>query len=78
MPPENVPVHVEYIILRNVMASSMEAELGGLFENFQKATSTRMALVEMGHPQAPTPMANYNAAANIIVNGTQKQKYPKQ
>ena len=53
MPPENVPAHVEFSIMRYVMVSSMEAELGGLFENFQKATSMRTALSEMGHPQPP-------------------------
>ena len=36
MPPENRPVHVECSIMRNVMASATEAELGGLFENCQK------------------------------------------
>ena len=35
MPPDNVPVHVECSIVRNVMASATEAELGGLFENCQ-------------------------------------------
>ena len=36
MRPENGPVHVECSIMRNLMASATEAELGGLFENFQK------------------------------------------
>ena len=74
MPPENGPVHVKCIIMRNVMASATEAELGGLFENFQKATYTRTALAEMGHLQPPTPMATDNTSANSIVNGTEKQK----
>ena len=56
------------------MASAMEAELVGLFENFQKAASMRTALAEMGHLQPPTPVEMDNAAANIIVNGTAKQK----
>ena len=33
MPPENGPMHVECSIMRNVMASFMESELGDLFEN---------------------------------------------
>ena len=52
------------------MASAIEAELGGLFENFQKSTSMRTALAEMGHLQSPTPVATDNTAANSIVNGT--------
>ena len=48
MPPHNGPVHVECRIMRNVMESSTEAELRGLFENCQKTTSMRTALEEMG------------------------------
>ena len=33
MPTENGPVHVEFSIMRNVMESFIEAELGGLFDN---------------------------------------------
>ena len=60
--------------MRNVMASATEVELGGLFENCQKATSVRTALAEMGHQQPPTPLATYNTAANSIVNRTGKKK----
>ena len=75
MPPENGTVHVECSIMRNVIASATEAELGGLFENFQKATSTRTTLLDMGHQQPPTLMATDNTVANSIVNGTAKKKY---
>ena len=44
MPPQNGPLHIECSIMSNVMASATEAELGGLFENVQKATATRTAL----------------------------------
>ena len=74
MPPENVTVHVEFRIMRNVMASATEAELGGLFEIFQKSTSMRTALADMGHLKPPTPVATDNTVANSIVNGTEKQK----
>ena len=56
------------------MESDTEAEFGGLFENFQKATSKRTELADMGHQQLPTPVATYNTLAKIIVNGTAKQK----
>ena len=78
MPPDNGPVHVECSIMRNVMASDTEAELGGLFENCQKATSTRTALADMGHQQPTPPAATENTAANSIVNGTAKKKYLEQ
>ena len=35
MTKENGPIHVEFSIMRNVMASDTESELLGLFENFQ-------------------------------------------
>ena len=52
------------------MASVTEEELGGLFENCQKATAMRTAPEEMIHQQPPTPVAIDNKAANNIVNGT--------
>ena len=74
IPPKNGPVHVECSIMRNVMASSTESELGGLFENCQKATSRRTALSEMGHQRPPTPVATESTASNSIVNRKAKQK----
>ena len=73
MPPDNGPVHVECSIMRNVMASATEAELGSLFENCHKVTSMQTDLADMGHQQPLTPVATDNTAANIIVNGTAKQ-----
>ena len=72
--PGNGPVRVECSIMKIFMASATEAELGGLFENFQKATSMGTALADMGQLQPPTTVATYNTAANSIVNGTSKQK----
>ena len=56
------------------MASATEEELGGLFENFQKATYTRTALAEMGHQQPPTTVVTVNTSAKSIVNRTENQK----
>ena len=36
IPLEKVPMHMEFSILRNVMASSTEVELGGLFKTDRK------------------------------------------
>ena len=54
-----------------------EAELGGLFENCQKVTSMKTTLSETVHPQPQAPVAKNNTAANSIVNGMVKQKYPE-
>ena len=32
----------------------------------------------MGNSQPPTPVSTDNTPSNIIVNGTEKQKYPEQ
>ena len=55
------------------MVSATEAELGGLFENSPKATSARMALVDMGHSQPQTPVATDITATNRTVNGMEKK-----
>eukprot|EP00957_Ditylum_brightwellii_P084821 6449654-Ditylum_brightwellii.AAC.1 len=47
--PTNGLVHAVCEIIRNVMASSAEAELGTLFINAKKGEELRTALEEMGH-----------------------------
>ena len=63
MPSKNGLVHVKFSILRNVMASATEADLGGLFEIIQKATSMKTAFAEMGNQQPPTLAATDNISA---------------
>ena len=72
MAPENGPVHVEYSITRNVLASATEVELGELFDNCQKTSSTRIALSDMSHQQPPTPAETDNTLADSKVNGTKQ------
>jgi hypothetical protein len=74
MPELNGPIHVECGIMRNVLASAMEAEMGGLFKNCQKGAELRTTAIEMKHPQPPTPVATDNSAAESVLNGTAKQK----
>ena len=38
MPPENVSIHAECSIMRNIMASDTEAEVGKLFNFFRRPT----------------------------------------
>ena len=73
----NGAVHVLCHIMREVLSSAAEAELGALFHNGKEACPLRIALVEMGHPQPATPMATDNNTASGIVNDTVKQKRSK-
>jgi len=59
------------------MASAAEAELGALFNNAQQATILRTTLMELGHPQPPTPMQADNSTATGIANDTLKQRRSK-
>ena len=74
----NGAVHVVATIIKNVMASAAEAELGALFINAKEGTILRTTLEEMGHPQLdPTPIQTDNSTAYKIANGTCKQQRSK-
>jgi hypothetical protein len=73
----NGAVHVLCQIMREVLSSAAEAELGALFHNGKEACPLRIALIEMGHPQPATPMATDNSTATGIANETVKQKRSK-
>jgi hypothetical protein len=47
-------------IIRAVMSSAAEAELGALFINAKTVISMHHMLEELGHPQPPTPMQTDN------------------
>ena len=74
----NGVVHILCHIMREVLSSAAEAELlGALFHNGKEACPLRIALEEMGHPQAATPMATDNNAASGIATDMVKQKRSK-
>jgi len=73
----NGAVHVMCHIMREVLSSAAEAELGALFHNGKEACPLRIALEEMGHPQPATPMATDNNTASGIATDTVKQKRSK-
>jgi hypothetical protein len=64
-------------ILRMVVASAAEAEVGALFYNCQDAAGLRNIAIEMGHPQPATPVRTDNSTADGIINGTVKQNRSK-
>ena len=55
-------------IIKAVMSSAAESELGGLFLNAKHAVPQRKLLEEMGHPQPPTPIQTDNSTAYGVVN----------
>ena len=57
-PPANFPIHMECIILKHVVTSAAEAEVGGLFHNRQTSVPLIITLHELGFTQPPTPTKN--------------------
>ena len=74
LPPTNGSVDVLCQIMREVLSSAAEAELGALFYNAKNACPIRVTLEELGHPQPPTPLQTDNNTASGIINDTVKQK----
>jgi hypothetical protein len=73
----NGAINVPCKILREVLSSAAEAELGGLFHNGKEAVPERITLEELGHKQPPTPMVTDNSTATGIANASVKQKRSK-
>ena len=67
-PPNNGAVHNIAQIIKTVMTSAAEAELGALYINAREAVPIRMVLMEMGHHQPKTPMQTDNTTALGVVN----------
>jgi hypothetical protein len=61
-------------VIKNVVASSAESELGACFQNAQSGVPLRVTLTEVGHQQPETPLRTYNSTAFGILNETIKQK----
>jgi hypothetical protein len=76
-PPANGAVDILCHILRSVMSSAAEAELGALFLNAKQACPIRTTLEELGHPQPATPLQTDNSTAAGIANDTVKMKHSK-
>jgi hypothetical protein len=54
-------------MIKSVMSSAAEAELGALFINAKTALSMRTTLKELGHPQMQTPMQTNNSTAHALL-----------
>ena len=64
-------------IIKNIMASAMEAKIAALYLNATLIIEYRQTLEEMGHPQPPTVIRTDNKTAHGILTGTMKQKRSK-
>ena len=73
----NGPILILAKVIKNVMASAAEAEIGSLFMNAQDAVPLRNCLIDLGHPQPATPLTTDNSTARGIIRGTMKQRQSK-
>jgi hypothetical protein len=64
-------------VLKHVMSSAAEAEIGVIFINAKEGAVLRTAFKKLGDPQPPTPMETDNTTATGYSNGTIKQKRTK-
>ena len=67
VPENNDAVHTVTQIIKTIMSSAAEAELGALYINCRKAIPARHLLKAMGHRQPPTPMKTDNSTALGVV-----------
>jgi hypothetical protein len=65
-PNNGAILHISQII-KFVMSSAAEAELGVLYINAREAVPCRTVLQEIGHPQPPTPIQTKNSTALGVV-----------
>jgi hypothetical protein len=64
-------------ILRMVVASAAEAEMGAMFLNAKEGVNIQNIIREMGHPHPATPLQTDNTTAHAILSGTCKQQCSK-
>jgi hypothetical protein len=64
-------------VIKNVVASAAESEVGACFQNAQSGAPLRVTLTELIHIQPPTPLRTNNSTSFGILNETIKQKRSK-
>jgi hypothetical protein len=74
LPPNNGAVLTIAQIIKAVMLSAAEAEIGNLYINCQEAIPACHTLEYLGHKQPPTPMQTDNTTALSIVNNSVMKK----
>ena len=76
-PTPNGAIYTLSRLLKCIMGSAAEAEIGATYLCGQEAVPIRTTLIELDHPQPPTPMQGDNSTAQGIANETIKQKRSK-
>jgi hypothetical protein len=76
-PPNNGAILNIAQIIKAVMSSAAEAELGALFINAKEAVCIRNILTEMGHQQPRTPIQTDNSTAEGVINNKIQPKRTK-
>jgi hypothetical protein len=76
-PPLNGSILNIAQVIKAVMSSAAEAELGALYINAREAVYLRLILERMGHPQPPTPMQTDNSTAEGVINSKVQPKRTK-
>jgi hypothetical protein len=64
-------------VLKHVMSSTAEAEIGAVFINAKEGAVLRTTVEELRHKQPPIPMETDNTTATGYINGKIKQKRTK-
>ena len=77
IPPNNGAVLNISQIIKAVLTSAAESEMGGLYINAKYAVPQRTLLIEMGHPQPPTPIQTNNSTAYGVVSNKIQPKATK-
>ena len=73
-PPNNGAVLTTAQIIKAVMSSAAEAEIGALYINCREAIPARHTLEFLGHAQPPTPIQTDNTTALGVVNNNVMKK----
>jgi hypothetical protein len=76
-PPNNGAILTNATIIKAVMSSAAEAELGAIYLNAREAIHLRQILEEMKHPQPKTPIQTNNTTAEGVINNKIQRKRTK-
>ncbi len=73
----NGTILIECKGLQQVISSSAEAEIGGIYHNAQHALPIQVALEALGHPQSPTRIKSDNSTAHGFIYSNINMKRSK-
>ena len=76
-PPNNGAVLDIAQIMKTVMSSDVEAEIGAMYVNARKAILDQKIINEMGHCQPRNPMQNDNSSVHSVITNNVQPKHTK-